>query len=255
MPEPIRLLQVTDMHLQASPEIEMRGVNPEQRFEQVMQAVATEPADLLLLTGDLTHHAASAYQRIVKQLQRLSFPSVWIPGNHDLPGSMYAFADQGYGRKVVELGNWRIVLLDSTAAPDGRGGGSLSEPELAFLQTELEQAAETDLHLLLVLHHHPLSVNSAWQDQIMLGNADQFWSIVERSAQVRGVICGHLHQHWQLQRGGVTLFSCPATAAQFKACTAMPQAEDDPDLAGPAYASYELRQEGGISTQIKRLRA
>lgn len=243
------------MHLQASPEVEMRGVNPEQRFQQVMQAVAHEPADLLLLTGDLTHHAASAYARISQQLQQLPFPSVWIPGNHDLPGEMYAFARYGYGRKVVELGNWRILLLDSTAQPDGRGSGSLSEPELNFLQTELEQAAETDQHLLLVLHHPPFGVDSAWQDRIMLGNTAQFWSIVEHSTQVRGIICGHLHQHWQLQRGDVELFSCPATAAQFKACTAVPQAEDDPTLAGPAYASYTLSPDGSIRTQIKRLSA
>ncbi|MGH1463526.1 MAG: metallophosphoesterase, partial [Neptuniibacter sp.] len=248
----IRLLQITDMHLQESPDIEMKGVNPEERFLQVMDSIEDQRADLLLLTGDLTHHAVAAYSRLSDKLQQLDFPSYWIPGNHDLVGEMYQFSRLGYGQKVIEQGNWRILLLDSTAEPDGIGGGSLAEPELEFLRAELEECSE-NMNLLLVLHHHPVSVNSAWQDKIMLGNAGQFWSIIDVFPQIRGVIFGHVHHSWRLCRGDVKLFSCPSTAAQFKSCTDLPEIEEDPDLSGPAFGHYELYPDGNIISKIRRL--
>lgn len=253
MAEPcLRLIQVTDMHLQDRPEMEMRGVNLEERFLAVLDEVSQQKADMLLLTGDLTHHSKPAYQRLSTYLQRLTFPSYWIPGNHDLTGEMFKFADHGYGRKVVEQGGWRILLLDSSSSPDGRGSGSLSEPELDFLSTELEETTHRQ-NVLLVLHHNPVSVNSEWQDAIMLANADQFWSIVERYPQVKGVMFGHVHQAWQLERKNLKLFSCPATAAQFKSCTASSETEDNPELSGPAYAIYELHENGLIIQKVKRL--
>ncbi len=255
MAEPVvRLLQVSDMHLQECPDTKLKGVNPEQRFLQVITQVKEQEADLLLLTGDLSHHSPSAYQRLSDRLQQLPFPSYWIPGNHDLTGEMYQFADLGYGQKVIERGNWRILLLDSTAKPDGKGGGSLSDPELVFLATELEETS-MDQHVLIVLHHHPVSVDSIWQDQIMLGNANQFWSIVDGYDQVRAVMFGHVHQSWQLQRGDIALFSVPATTAQFKACTDNAEIETDPELAGPAFATYELFDDGSVIYEVTRLLA
>lgn len=252
MADPIRLLQVTDMHLQEDPKRLLRGADVEQRFLHTMTQIAQQEADLLLLTGDLSHHAPAAYSRLDQQLQTLPFPSRWLPGNHDLSGEMLQYAAQGYGEKIVELGSWKLIFLDSSAAPDGCGSGSLSEPELEFLALELEQTA-TDRHILLLLHHHPVAIGSRWQDQIGLGNAEQFWSVVDGYPQVRAVIFGHVHQAHQLQRAQVKLFSIPATAAQFKAGTDEPEAELDPVLAGPAYGCYQLFSDGEIRAEVIRL--
>lgn len=248
----LHLLQVSDMHLQASPESLLHGVNVEQRFLQVLEKIRHEQADLLLLTGDLSHHAPEAYSRLSEYLEQLPFPSIWIPGNHDLSGEMYRFAGRGYGQKVVDKGRWRLLMLDSTADPDGHGGGALSEPELEFLRTELEMT-DKDQHVLIVLHHHPVSVNSVWQDRIMLANAPQFWSVVERYPQVKGVVFGHVHQAWQMQRGQVSLFSVPATARQFKVGTVESERESDPRLDRPAYARYCLSSSGQIEQSLIRV--
>lgn len=250
----IRLLQVSDLHLQQEPDQLMRGENVEQRFLKVLQALQQESADLLLLTGDLSHHAPAAYPRLCEYLRSLNYPACWIPGNHDLPGEMYAQAQPDLGRKVVELGNWKILLLDSTAQPDGRGSGALSEPELDFLSTELEESSPQQ-HVLIVLHHNPVSVSSRWQDEIGLANADQFWSLLDCYPQVRGVLFGHVHQSWHLQRGSVQLFSVPATAPQFKRACDSAEIETDPALSGPAYGRYQLAETGEILTEIVRLPA
>lgn len=249
---PVRILQISDLHLQKHPTELLYGVNVEQRFQRVLVELQRQTADLLLLTGDLSHHAGAAYQRISDGLQTLAYPAFWIPGNHDLPGEMMKFAEYGYGQKVIDKGRWKIIMLDSTAKPDGRGSGALSEPELEFLRTELDET-ELDRFVLLVLHHNPVSVDSEWQDAIGLANRQQLWSVLEHYPQVRGAVFGHVHQALELWHGKVQLFSVPAIAPQFKAKCDDFTLEDDPELVGPAFASYVLQANGQISVRVDRL--
>lgn len=246
----ITLLQLTDLHLQERPGIQMKGVDPEQRFQLVLQAIEEEEADLLLLTGDLSHHVPAVYPRLDNYICELSYPSAWIPGNHDLPDLMQQYPR--YAAKLRRFPGWQLIMLDSTAEPDGRGGGSLSTNELEFLQQQLAES-DPDQHQLIVMHHHPCPVGSEWQDQIGLGNAAAFWALIGQFSNVRGVIFGHVHQAWQLSCQGVPLFSVPATAAQFKAGCRNAEIESDPFLAAPAYGRYTLRQDGRISQEIVRM--
>lgn len=249
-----RLLQVTDMHLQQDAETQLQGYNVEQRFQEVMACVQKEEADLLLLTGDLSHHAPAAYGRISNSLQQLAFPSAWIPGNHDLLSEMSNFSEQGYGRKIIELGRWSLLLLDTTSNPDGKGSGSLADSELDFLTKTLAKIAP-EQYVLIVMHHHPVSVESAWQDDIGLTNKDDFWRIVDRYSCVKAVMFGHVHQQWSLQRGQVKLFSTPATAPQYKTRTEKPVVETDTRYRGAAYGRYQLFDDGNIQAEVIRLPA
>ncbi len=249
---PIRLLQVTDMHLQQEPSCLMRGANVEARFQQVIHQIEQENADFLLLTGDLTHHAPAAYDRLSSCLQGLPFPARWIPGNHDLVDEMVRFSDLGYNQKVIVRGDWRIILLDSTSQPDGRGGGALSPEELDFLNTQLAILTEQQ-HVLLVLHHHPVTVQSEWMDRIGLANHKAFWALLDTYSQVKGVVFGHVHQEFQQHRGNVKLLACPATAPQFKPFSASAITEDDPRFMGPAYRRIQLYDDGKIQSEVVRL--
>lgn len=252
--QPVRLLQVTDMHLQQNAETLLKGHNVEQRFQDVMACVQKEEADLLLLTGDLSHHAPAAYGRISDYLQQLPFPSAWIPGNHDLLSEMSNFSELGYEKKIIELGRWKLILLDTTAKPDGKGSGSLADSELDFLTQALNKVA-SEQHVLIVMHHHPVSVESAWQDDIGLANKDDFWRAVDGSLSVKAVIFGHVHQQWSLQRGQVKLFSTPATAPQYQSRTVIPVIETDNRYSGAAYGRYQLYDDGNIQAEVIRLPA
>ncbi|MFW1677581.1 metallophosphoesterase [Pontibacter sp. JAM-7] len=246
---PVELLQLTDLHLPEQPGTLRRGQDAEQRFQLALAAVADSDADLLLLTGDLTHHAPSAYRRLVDAVAKLPFPSCWIPGNHDLPDAMAAFP--ALNRKWLEFPHWRVILLDSTAAPNGLGGGSLAAAELLFLQQQLQDA--NDKHCLVVLHHNPMPVQSAWQDRISLGNPDAFWQCIEASQQVRAVVFGHLHHRRDERRGDVALYCSPATAPQYRAGTEEPEDEPDTYLAAPAFSRYRLWPDGSIDVSVTHL--
>jgi Icc protein len=253
---PLRLLQLSDCHLSPDPGGLFRGIDPLCH----LQAVAADArqrfaqADLLLLTGDLTHHGApDAYRRLLDSVAGLAAQRHWLAGNHDVPVSMQALEAQepALGCKLIDSKYWRILLLDSTTQPDGRGGGSLSDGELVWLRQQLQNVGQR--WVFIALHHNPVALGSAWQDAIMLGNAAQFWAIVDRCPQVRGLMFGHVHQQQHLQRGQIQLFAAPSTALQFQAGCDSFQLETDAALARPGYRYYALQDDGCIDARLCRV--
>ncbi|NVK42697.1 MAG: phosphodiesterase [Oceanospirillaceae bacterium] len=248
------LIQISDCHLPAEAGGLFRGIDPERHLRAIADDVRMRfpDADALLLTGDLTHHGgADAYRRLLDTLDGLAPARYWLPGNHDLNGVMADVARESLGQKCIDLVRWRLLMLDSTARPDGRGGGSLAQEELDWLEASLATAGERPV--LIALHHNPVPVDSEWQDQIMLGNAADFWRVVDRYPRVRGVIFGHVHQVQALQRGDVALYSAPSTAVQFQARQAEFSLEPDPQLAQPGYRVYRLQDDGRLKSRVLRV--
>src|SRR5262245_66296715 len=83
---PVRVIQITDLHLFADPVAQLRGVCPRTRLEAVLAALKPERpiADRLIITGDLTHDDRRETYVSLRELL-----SGWIdvlrviPGNHD----------------------------------------------------------------------------------------------------------------------------------------------------------------------------
>ncbi|UTW10363.1 metallophosphoesterase [Marinobacterium rhizophilum] len=253
----LRILQISDCHLSPEPAGLFRGIDPLLHLQAVTADAQRRfaPVDLLLLTGDLTHHAEpGAYRRLLHSVEGLAHRRHWLPGNHDVAASMQAVEalEPTLGCKQIDTPHWRILLLDSTHAPDGRGGGSLAPAELDWLQQQLNDAGQR--WVFIVLHHNPVALGSAWQDAIMLGNAAAFWARVEACPQVRGIAFGHVHQQQLLLRGQVQLFAAPSTAVQFEAGCADFKLESDPALARPGYRYYELADDGHIEAQLCRIK-
>jgi len=250
----IQLVQFTDCHLQAEPEQSYRGYFPERRFDRVIahirhQSQQKDGFDHLIMSGDLAQFGASTvYQRILEKTVGLAENRHWVPGNHDDRSAMSQFDEMA--KKVIKHGEWAIILLDSTSDPDGVGSGAISEEQLQFLA----KADQIDVsHLLLVLHHPPITVNSRWQDEIRLSNSDEFWQVVGTLKKVKGISFGHLHQERHIARDGIELFCTPATTYQFKAEQDEVTVEDNDELAKAGYRLLSLHPEGAISTQVVRV--
>lgn len=250
----LKLVQVSDLHLQATPDGLYRETDVEARWHSVLTHICDHhaDADLLLLSGDLVHHAGvAAYQRLHDSLACLPVAQRWLPGNHDTVTDMAQVVPAEALAGSWSKGCWQVVTLDSTSAPDGRGGGELSDQALQVLAHQLNVPQAT--HQLLVLHHNPVPVGSRWQDAIGLRNADRFWQLVATGNGVRAVLFGHVHQAWQFSRADVHLFSAPAVAPQFKAGCESMTLEDDPALSGPGYAVYRLHPDGTVDVDVVRL--
>jgi Icc protein len=249
---PLRVLQLTDTHLYADHQGCLLGLNTQGSFAQILTLLQQchWPADLLLATGDLVHDGSAAgYQRLHAQMAELDVPVYCIPGNHDEAQILKRSLN---GDKVLYAGSadyapWAFVFLDSTKP--GSEAGLLDDRQLAHLQHSLETFRER--HVLICLHHQPVPVGSRWLDTMLLENADDFFAIVDRAPQVRGITWGHVHQHFDSLRNGVRLLACPSTCIQFKPG----QETFGLDTLAPGYRWLNLHPDGRIETGIQRLAA
>jgi 3',5'-cyclic-AMP phosphodiesterase len=242
----IRLIQFTDPHLYGDEAEELRGVATLPALTAALaQARARDwPPDALLVTGDLVQDDPGGYRHLRRLFGSLGLPVLAIPGNHDEPQAMRRelAGDPFVLGGFVDLGRWRIVLLDSCIP--GSAGGALSADSLAALDAALRSAGTR--HCLVSLHHHPVPMASRWLDRVGLANASEFLHTIDAHRNVRAIVWGHVHQSYDALRKGVRLLATPSTCAQF-----LPKSEDFAvDERPPAYRTLELRPDGSLLTEV-----
>jgi Icc protein len=241
----VRLLQLSDTHLFASPQGTLRGTQTLPSLQRVLAAAATHlhQADALLVTGDIANDDAGGYAHFRRLLAHGDRPVYCVPGNHDDPRELAAALPPPFQvGDHADLGAWRVVLLDSCIPQEA--GGHLRSEELERLDRAL--AAAPERHALIALHHHPVAMGSQWLDRIGLANAADFFNVIDRHPNVRAVTWGHVHQSFDQRRRGVRLLATPATCAQFQ-----PGAEEFRiDQRPPAYRRLLLRADGALETEV-----
>jgi 3',5'-cyclic-AMP phosphodiesterase len=242
----VRLTHFTDPHLYGSESELLRGVATLPSLEATLADARQRdwPPDAVLVTGDLVQDDPAGYVHFRRVLGGLGVPVLCLPGNHDEPEAMRRELDTApfVLGGTVDLGLWRIVLLDSSIP--GSAAGRLSPESLAALQSALSEAPQR--HALVCLHHHPVPMASRWLDRVGLQNADEFLDVIERHPNVRGIVWGHVHQSYDALRKGVRLLATPSTCAQF-----LPHSEQFAiDRRPPGYRTLELRADGSILTEL-----
>ena len=242
----VRLTHLTDPHLYGGESELLRGVATLPSLEATLAHARRRdwPPDAVLVTGDLVQDDPAGYAHFRRLLGALRLPVLCLPGNHDEPAIMRRELDSApfVIGGFVDLGLWRIVLLDSTIP--GSAAGRLSADTLTALQSALAGAPQK--HALVCLHHHPVPLASRWLDRVGLQNADAFFDVIDRHPNVRGVVWGHVHQSYDALRKGVRLLATPSTCAQF-----LPGSEQFAiDRRPPGYRTLELRADGSILTEV-----
>jgi Icc protein len=247
----VRVLQFTDPHLPGTPGMRVRDVATEATLARcVAHAKRRHPTpDAVLLTGDLTHDDAGGYAVLRERFGDTAAPVHCLPGNHDDPAAVKAALDappfvHDFARRY---GRWMIVMMDSTVA--GLHGGHFDAEELARLDVAL--AAQPGAYALVCLHHHPVPHGSAWLDELMLDNAEEFFGVLARHPGVRGLAWGHTHQPFEGMHGHIRLMGTPSTCMQFAQDADEFQVDDRP----PAYRWIELGDDGSVETGVEWVHA
>lgn len=250
-PDNVVLLQITDTHLFANEAGMLLGVETQDSFHAVLDAVdaAARPFDAVVATGDISQdHSEQSYQRFCDGIARWSQPCFWLPGNHDFQPSMASVLPSPQIKpcqQVLAGDYWQVILLDSQV--QGVPHGELRQEQLEMLDQAL--AAHPQRHALVLLHHHPLEAGSSWLDQHKLHNAGAFWQVVDKYPQAKAVLCGHIHQELDRVYNGVRVLATPSTCIQF-----LPDSNDfalDPQ--SPGWRYLELTPSGEILTAVSRL--
>lgn len=213
----LKVIQLSDTHLFADEDATLFGVKSNRKFRDLilhLQQDELHDTDLILLTGDLSQdESPQSYHKIVEILDPLNTPIYWIPGNHDnIQNLNEAFkkANNFFHSRRLSTLHWNFIFLNTKQ--EGTDSGFLAENELAALRDEVAKSESKPL--ILVMHHHPMKVNTPLIDQHILRNHHEFWEIISSTA-VKLIICGHVHGDYTLKHNEITIQTSPASCFQF----------------------------------------
>lgn len=247
---PVRVVQLSDCHLFASTEGKLLGLNTEFSLSKVLELIVAEQpgVELVLATGDLSQDGSEESYRRFHQHMANTFdqPVYWLPGNHDILGKMNMHKEASFMSPcVIDINGWHIIMLDSTV--EGEVPGYMEQSQLDYLDQSL--AASQGKHVMVCLHHQPVPVGSSWLDEQLVGNAEEFITVLDRYNNVRTVIWGHVHQDFEGERNGVKMMSVPSTCVQFK-----PNSEDFAiDNTNPGYRWIDIYADGRVTSGVSRV--
>lgn len=246
----VLLVQLTDSHLFAEAQGKLLGMTTRESLQRVIELVTAEQPhiDLILATGDLSQDGTlESYQAFSAMTAMFEAPKRWFAGNHDETLIMQ-HVTQGTDlmSPVVDIGNWRITLLDSSVS--GSVPGYLADDQLQLLAQALSEAPER--HHLVCLHHHPVSIDCKWMEPIGLRNPHALFEVLERFPHVKAVLWGHIHQDFDQEYKGLRMLASPSTCIQFK-----PRSEGFAlDELAPGYRWLRLLPDGVLETGVSRVK-
>ncbi|UCD69936.1 MAG: phosphodiesterase [Betaproteobacteria bacterium] len=244
----IALLHLTDTHLLAAPESQIRSVTTQETLCATLNHARRDtlwPPDAIVVTGDIVQDGSRAgYLRFRDTLETFDLPVLCIPGNHDDPQHMSELltAPPFQFCGDVKLGPWRIMLLNTFQK--GEVAGALGQDRLGALQESLSRRPEE--HVLICMHHQPIPMGSAWLDSLGLRDTPDFIKTIDRHDQVRAVLVGHVHQVSDRERNNVRFLSSPSTCFQFLPQSEFCALDDRP----PGLRWVMLEPDGNITTHV-----
>lgn len=183
-----RILHLSDLHF---------GFHRAALVEPLLRRINTAQADLVVVTGDLTHRARPAqYRQAADFLRRIGPDWIAVPGNHDLP--LFNFPGRvfrpyaGYRAAICrELAPMRRigtvqVLGVNSADPLAIQRGRLPRRMVDGLLARLAQAPVN-----IVALHHPLQHRPEVDKALARGAKQALARLEGAGAQI--VLSGHLH--------------------------------------------------------------
>lgn len=161
--------------------------------------------DAVFIKGDI----ADMGRREQFEAARRTFAGFRAPwhaflGNHDhyarLEGGEvdgYALLGQPRAPRAVELGGWRLLLLD-TVEP-GQHHGVFPEERLRWLADQLADTRERAQPTLLLTHHQPVPPEHRHSYPNSIGiipeHSTRMFELLGVNPQVQGVLIGHTHRN------------------------------------------------------------
>lgn len=183
-----RLVHLSDLHF---------GYERTALIEPLLERVNDARADLVVVTGDLTHRGRSAqFAEAAAFLRRIEAPMIAVPGNHDIP--LYKLADRmmkpyrRYRRAVARnlepvghVGRLRVQGINSVD-PMAWQRGVITAAQMR----RTVDAIDRDCINIAALHH-PMQQAPDIDKQLMRGAPEALALFELQGIQV--VLTGHLH--------------------------------------------------------------
>ncbi|SMN15991.1 3',5'-cyclic-nucleotide phosphodiesterase [uncultured Candidatus Thioglobus sp.] len=205
----IKLIQISDCHI--DDQAVVMGVDTQANLKKIVKELDDCKFEALLISGDLTHNGtANSYTYLKEILSPIEVPIHVIAGNHDNVVKLnIAFKDNLFS--CVEFGNWEMISINSVQPEKTSGlvtSKALAELDQRFLNSNAD-------HILVVLHHPIVAMNSSWDDSLSLENPQDLFQVLDKHSKIRCVVFGHAHESADFYHQNCLIVSCPSTALQF----------------------------------------
>lgn len=173
--------------------------------EDAIAEINAAGVDAVVIKGDIADRGRpEQFGFAAEAFAKIDAPHHAFLGNHDHYGRLeglevdgYALLGQPSAPRSVELGGWRLVLLD-TVLP-GEHHGVFPEERRDWLAATLEETRASNQPTLLFMHHQPVPPQhrDAYPNTIGIAPEESlaFYELVGRHPQVRGVLIGHTHRN------------------------------------------------------------
>lgn len=192
---PLRVAQISDIHC-GEP-----SFDPNMMDSAIERINAMEP-DVVVVAGDLTAAGYEwEFQEAVRWLDRIDYPKIIIPGNHDSRNVGYVHFENYFGKRFhsyrqefdteraerLRAGGFTVVAVDSSE-PD-LNEGRVGREHYPWIK---EQFHEPDDIKIFVIHHHLVSIPGTGRERNIITDAgDVLAELTQLDIDV--VLSGHKH--------------------------------------------------------------
>jgi hypothetical protein len=216
--------------------------------EDAIDEINAQGALLAVIKGDIADVGRrDQFEAAARAFAGFRMPHHAFLGNHDYYGLLagesvdgYALLGQPRAPRTLDLGGWRLVLLE-TAHP-GEHHGVFADDRLHWLSDALEETRARGMPTLLLMHHHPVPPEHADSYPNTIGinplHSLRLFELIGRHAQVKGVLIGHTHRN-RVRR-------YPASGA-----TPFIEVNCTKDYPG-GWAHYRLFEDGSFRQEVRR---
>ena len=192
MVEMKRIAHISDLHF---------GAADERVAERLVESIDELRPDLVVVSGDLTQRARQSQFRAARAfLDRLEFPQLIVPGNHDVPlyNVVRRFASplENYRRFITSdlapfyADDELAVAGVNTARSLTIKGGRVNESQIEELRSRM--CAFGERVLKIVVTHHPFDVAEGEDENAIVGRARLALPLLA-SCGAEVFLSGHMH--------------------------------------------------------------
>lgn len=202
----LRIGLITDIH--SGPDMDTRLGTAAPSFLEKFAARMSKKfrPDLIVDLGDRINDVnvsedIDRIQKVREKLESIGVPVFFLYGNHDLINIDKEKMRKLLGKKsdyeAIDYRGYHFILLDSQDPTFGGVGGTISEEQLSWLESDLKKCSNQ----VIIFSHHPLDEQtfaSHWffgthPEFALAKNREHARTLFAQSKKVKAIFNGHMH--------------------------------------------------------------
>lgn len=183
------------------------------QLEKTVENLRESSPDLVVALGDLIEQESPEKDREnlerVKEIMDFDCPVRFMGGNHDAMNFSNNELEEVLGNElwgVKKVRDEKIIFLNTSSPWLSGSRGEVTDEQLEMLEHEMEKDEQATIFVHHPIHYHDVQESYWWDtypERAFCGNKKEINRILN-SEKVRGVINGHLHEHYITEYKGIS---------------------------------------------------